>query len=148
MTVMPRSPAKPSLLLIAIACFLNSGCGADGPKTFEVSGTVTFDGKPVPAGRVDFFPDFATGNDGPQGFATIKDGAFDTRKGGQGHAGGAIVIRIEGFDGKSDNPKFPGTPIFVTHQINRELPKEASVQNLEVPASAATDLVVLPKSKS
>ena len=67
----------------------------------------------------DLFPDFVNGNDGPQGFALIKDGAFDTRNGGQGHGGGAMLIRIEG---KSDTPRFYGNPIFAAHQVLRERP--------------------------
>jgi len=132
--------------LAAFAACLLTGCDS-GPRTYPVSGTVTFDSKPVPAGRVDFWPDFSTGNDGPQGFAIIRDGAFDTRKGGQGHGGGPMIIKVEGFDGKSDNPQFFGTPIFNVYEIKRELPKELSVQNLEVPASAAAGLIV-GKSKS
>ncbi len=135
------------LLLLAIAATVFTGCGG-GPKTFDVSGTVTFDGKPIPAGRIDFFPDFAKGNDGPQGFAIIKNGKFDTRQAGQGHGGGALLVRIEGFDGKSDDPSFFGNPIFVAHQFSRELPKEATTQTFDVPASAAKNLVVPTGPKS
>ncbi len=143
------SCAIPNLCLVIACCtFLCQGCGTGGSNKFDVSGTITFDGKPVPAGRIDFFPDLAKGNDGLQGFAIIKDGVFDTRKAGQGHTGGAIVIRIEGFDGKSDDPKFPGTPIFVPHQITRDLPKEPTTQTFDVPASAATGLVIPTGPKS
>ena len=145
---MRRISANECSLLVALGCFIGSGCGPTGPKTFEVSGAITFDGKPVPAGRIDFFPDFSKGNDGPQGYAIIKDGTFDTRKDGLGHVGGPMVIRIEGFDGKSDNPAFFGTPIFDKHEIKRDLPKDTSVQDLEVPASAAKDFVAPIKSKS
>lgn len=109
---------------------------------FDVQGTVTFKGQPVPAGRVYFNPDFSKGNDGPQGFADIKDGQFDTRQGGQGHCGGPMVIRIEGFDGKSSDPKSVGKPLFVAFEIKRDLPRKTSTQILEVPASAAEGLVV------
>ncbi len=131
-----------SLTCLLVAVFFNTGCGTGGPTTFDVKGTVTFDGKPVPAGRIDFFPDLAKNNDGPQGFAFIKNGVFDTRLGGQGHTGGPVIIRIEGFDGKSDDPRFLGNPIFVAHQIHRDMPKEATTEALEVPASAAVGLVI------
>src|SRR5688572_598759 len=116
---MPRFTTS---LLIGICAAFASGCSS-GPATFELSGTVTFNGQPVPAGRIDFFPDFAQGNDGPQGYAFIKDGAFDTRKGGKGHAGGPMVVKIEGFDGKTDNPAHFGVPIFPVYELNRELPR-------------------------
>lgn len=133
-------PAFAVLFIALIATVLN-GCNR-GPAMHDVSGSVTFDGKPVPAGRIYFNPDFSKGNDGPQGFADIKDGMFDTRKGGQGHGGGAMVINVEGFDGKSNNPESVGTPIFAPFEIKRELPKQASVQSLEVPASAAKGLII------
>src|SRR5262249_3118118 len=135
--------------VVALGCMFLCGCGSGSPTMFHVSGTVTFDGKPVPAGRVDFFPDFSQKNDGPQGFALIKAGKFDTRDGGQGHGGGPIVIRIDGFDGQTDNPVFFGRPIFKPFEIKRDMPKADSQENLEVPASAAKGFVVpatLPKS--
>lgn len=133
-------------LFAAVLSFV--GCRGSGPDVHHVSGTVTFDGKPVPAGRVDFFPDFSKGNDGPQGFALIKNGKFDTRLDGQGTGGGPVRIRVEGYDGVSDDPKYPGKPIFVAHEVKRDLPKAASVQTLDVPADAAKGLVVPVKSKS
>jgi hypothetical protein len=135
-------------LLLAVGGALVCGCGRNESAMFQVWGTITFAGKPVVAGRVDFFPDFTKGNDGPQGFALIKGGRFDTRQGGQGHAGGPMVIRIEGFDGQSDNPVYPGNRIFKPYEIKVDLPKEASEQTLDVPASAAKGLIIGPKSKS
>ena len=129
------------LPLFALAALSLGGCDR-GPASYHVWGTVKFDGKPVPAGRVYFSPDFKKGNDGPQGFADIKDGAFDTRKDGKGHPGGPMVIRIEGFDGKSPDPLLVGSPIFVPHEFNRDLPKSAGEQDFDVPASAAKGLIV------
>jgi hypothetical protein len=135
----------PIRLVLAASCALVLGCGSAGPDMFHVSGTVTFDGKPIPAGRIDFVPDLAKKNDGPQGFAVISDGKFDTRKDGQGHAGGPMVVRIEGFDGKADQskaddkkPKGVGNPLFNAFELTRDLPKAASEQTFDVPASAAT----------
>jgi hypothetical protein len=134
------------LLFSTMSCLL-CGCSSGSKTTFDVKGTVTFDGKLVPAGRIDFYPDFTQGNDGPQGFAIIKDGVFDTSKpGGQGHAGGAMLIKVEGFDGKSDNPQFFGTPIFRVHEFKRELSRGSSVENFEVPASAAEDFTPTKQS--
>ena len=40
---------------IAIGCFLATcGCGESGPVTVEVTGTVTYQGEPLPTGRVTF----------------------------------------------------------------------------------------------
>jgi hypothetical protein len=74
-----------------------TGCGESGPQRFRLQGTVEFDGKPVPAGSVYLDPDATKGNKGPQGFATIVDGKFDTQNGGKGHVGGAMRVRIVGL---------------------------------------------------
>ena len=50
------------------------GCGDGGLKRYRVSGDVSFQGKPVPAGSIIFTPDTAKGNAGPQGTANIIDG--------------------------------------------------------------------------
>ena len=43
--------------LAAGACFalvavLGAGCGKEGPKRYEISGKVTFNGAPLPAGTI------------------------------------------------------------------------------------------------
>ncbi len=52
------------------------GCG-DSVKTADVSGTVTYDGKPVEEGAISFVP--ADGK-GPSGGGTIKDGKYTATK--------------------------------------------------------------------
>jgi hypothetical protein len=116
-----------------------SGCAGRPSNRFEVSGKVTFDGRPIPAGRIYFNPDLARGNDGPQGYADIRAGHFDTRQGGKGAPAGAVIVRIEGFDGKGGAKSF-GKPLFVAYQIEVELPREPCTRAFEVPASAARNL--------
>ena len=130
------------LVLSALGSACLIGCSSKPAKTFDVSGTVTFADSPIPIGKIYFNPDFKKGNDGPQGCADIKDGKFDTRRTGHGHTGGPMVIRIEGFDGQGESPDSVGSPLFNAFEIKLELPKEASVQKLEVPASAAEGLVI------
>lgn len=36
---------------------LTLGCGPSGPKTYQVGGTVTFDGEPIPEGYITFSPE-------------------------------------------------------------------------------------------
>jgi hypothetical protein len=110
-------------------CFGIVGCGSSGS---DVSGEVTFAGKPVPAGRIYFNPDFSKNNNGPQGFAEIIDGRFDTRAGGHPACGGPTVVLIRGNDGGSDP-----VPLFDGYQVALDLPTAASVQEFAVPESAA-----------
>ena len=116
-----------------VLCFaVLVGCG---PKSVEISGTVKFDGKPVPRGRIFFNPDAAKGNEGTQGFAEIRDGIYDTRLKGQGAWGGPTIVVIKGNDG-SENFR----PLFLEYQEAVDLPKETCVRDFNVPASAAKGL--------
>ena len=93
--------ARNIIVVLPLAIWLlaeASGCGGGGPTRYELSGKATFEGKPIPHGRIVFEPDASKKNAGPQGFANIKDGQFDTSDGGQGHIGGDHLIRVEGFD--------------------------------------------------
>ena len=51
-----------------------AGCGKSGPARFDLHGEVKYKGKPLPAGVLIFDPDAKRGNDGPQGYALVKDG--------------------------------------------------------------------------
>ncbi|MDB5341208.1 MAG: signal peptide-containing protein [Planctomycetaceae bacterium] len=58
--------------LAIVACLL-AGCGSDGPPKYQVSGEVTFDGKPVEEGQIIFTPTEA--GVGPDA-GIIKGGKF------------------------------------------------------------------------
>lgn len=60
-----------SVLLIGVAVV--SGCGPSGPKTYPVSGTVSFENQPIPDGYISFI---AADGEGPPGGGPIKDGKF------------------------------------------------------------------------
>ena len=77
------APAFP----VSAVCILIVGCG--GPKLYDVSGRVTYDGQLLPAGVIYFDPDVTKQNDGPQGYAVIKNGTYNTSaRGGRGVVGG------------------------------------------------------------
>ena len=65
----------PFCLALAVVVPL-AGCGPSGPETYEVSGTVTFDGKPVPDGEIVFRD--AEGTAGSWA-GKIEDGQFRFR---------------------------------------------------------------------
>jgi hypothetical protein len=99
----------------------------------SVSGTVTYEGKPLPAGQIFFEADVTKGHDAPQGFAYIKDGQFNTEQGGRGVVGGDYVIRIQGFDGKPGNELPLGQPLFSDYVESRNLPRGPSRLEFSVP---------------
>jgi hypothetical protein len=118
------------LLAVAIG-FITAGCG--GPELYDVSGTVTYDGKSLPAGVIYFDPDVLKNNKSSQGYAVIKDGAYDTAaKGGKPVVGGSYLARIEGFDGKPGKELPMGKSLFTNFQKAIELPRATSTQDFYV----------------
>ncbi len=112
-----------------------SGCGGSGVERVVVSGTVTYKGELVPAGPVIFEPDPKRGNTGPQGFARIKDGKYQTEL-GLGSVGGSVIVRITCCDGENVSQAYPfGAPIFLPpYETRIELPHGgSSTQDFDVP---------------
>jgi hypothetical protein len=107
------------------AVVLLAGCSEE-EKLYRVSGTVTFEGNPIPKGLIFFDPDPAKGTPGTQGFATIENGKFDTTLAGKGRGirGGSYLIRISGFDGREANEAPFGQPLFLEQELSRDLPAE------------------------
>ena len=118
---------------LAAALAALAGCAPAGPTYYQVSGTVTFAGQPVPKGTVSFEPDAAKGVRGQMGYADVVNGKFDTRTAGKGVLGGPYVIRILGFDGKAAYEAPYGNGLFPEYTITRDLPKEDSTLTIDVP---------------
>lgn len=134
-----RRPQRPAFRRLAVLFWFLSAClgcgGAAGPARYDLSGAVTYQGKPVPVGYILFGPDQARGNDGPGSGAEIKDGVYHTRP-GQGTIGGPHKITINAFDGQAyqvgpvRNPM--GKPLCPTFETKLDLPKQSSVQDFEI----------------
>jgi hypothetical protein len=128
---MIRTSCLTVLLFAAIVLF--AGCGSS-EKLYDVSGTITFEGKPIPKGLIFFDPDPTKGTHGTQGFANIENGRFDTAVPGKGKGirGGTYNIRIGGFDGK-EKPEAPfGQFLFPEHELTKELPPEKQTFDYDV----------------
>lgn len=124
------------LSCVALAC---TGCGDKGPTRYQLSGKITYQGQPIPAGIIYFDPDLTEGNDGVQGHATIANGEYDTRNdGGQGPGGGKYFVRVYAHDGVPA-PELPmGRPMFSEVTIPVELPLSDGQKDLEIPAQSAS----------
>lgn len=110
-------------------CFL-SGCGGQsGIERVGVTGSVTFEGKPVPFGSVKFEPDRKRGGTGPSGFAQIIDGRFDTQADGRGSVKGPVIVTIQGV--ATDAVYAP--QIFQPYQTTAEISSEGKPLSFEVP---------------
>jgi hypothetical protein len=113
--------------------FMLLGCG-ENEKLYDVSGTITFEGEPIPKGLIFFDPDSTKGTAGTQGFANIENGKFDTAAAGKGKGirGGTYNIRISGFDGK-EAPEAPfGKFLFPEEQLTKDLPKQNQTFDYDV----------------
>lgn len=106
-----RSPALLALLLVGLI-----GC-AKGPKRHDISGKVTYDGKPVFYGTIYFEP--TAGNTGPQGAGEIHEGAYRTNR-DYGSVPGPHVVRITGWTGSPAG----APPAFANYETRVDLPDE------------------------
>lgn len=139
---MCRSPADEGLRLtvtLGLLLAIVAGCGRRGPERYRVSGTVTYAGKPVPLGRVVFEPDTSRGNDGPQGFAPIENGRFDTaRPHCRGTVGGPMRVRIDGLEvTDGQDAAASGKLLFSSHEEEADLPRADVVRDFVVPSGPA-----------
>jgi hypothetical protein len=110
-------------LLFTIGFVLLVGCDS-GPKRHHLSGEVKFNGNPVPAGEIYFDPDVTKGHDGPQGFARIKDGRYDTRAAGLPMTAGPHFVRILGFDAVPGPEQPLGKRLFPEYRTSATIPDE------------------------
>ena len=70
------------------------GCGPTGPERVVVSGVVTYNGKPIPEGRINFIPKENTA--APMSGAAIQDGQYCVEARG-GVPVGTYQIQVEAF---------------------------------------------------
>jgi hypothetical protein len=129
-------PAGILLSALALTSAGLVGCGkrnSDG--LHEVSGSVTFAGQPVPAGRVVIEPDEAQGATGMVSIADIKNGSYRTRP-ERGFGGGPCRVTIYGTDGTLPTEE-KDTSLFRPWQTTVDLPREACRHDFDVPADAA-----------
>lgn len=140
-----------SACAVAIACIsllAGSGCGKSDSQRVAVWGDVTWKGQPVPYGVVYFSPDTKKGNSGPQGFALIQDGRYDSRDAkSKGCVTGPLVAVVQGCSGEGRNGTFPyGQPLFAPHELTLEVPADGGQLDLRIPDSAKP-YVVAPGSE-
>jgi hypothetical protein len=116
-----------------LAAIFALGCG-NSESLYDVTGTVSFNDKPVPKGLIFFDPDPVKGTPGTQGFANIVDGKYSTRDQGKGIRGGAYIVRVAGFNGITGDEAPFGQPLFPEHTEPRDLEKKHSQLDIAVPA--------------
>jgi hypothetical protein len=122
----------------AVAVFLAVAIGgcSDNSGRVHLSGKVTWNGEPVPAGMIIINPDVSQGNIGPQGMAEIRNGTYDTSTGkGRSVTPGAITVSVHGFDGLNPTEEQPnGNRMFMPFELSTTTPESSGPLDIEVPA--------------
>jgi len=119
---------------IVLAFCLAAGCGPSGPKVYTIQGTVTYKGNPVPQGVINFEADPRQGNAGPQGCAVITDGRYTTADvGGRGVVAGAVIVKIDCYDGQPARELPLGKPLARGYETLRVFEAADQTQNFDVP---------------
>ena len=128
-TLLKTSPGALVLFGLVLLC----GC-SPGERVYQLSGNITYAGKPVPAGHIIFEPDNNAGAHGGSGFAKIKDGHYDTSiLDGHGVMGGPHIVRIQGLDGIVRGELLNGISLFPEFVTTADLPKGNGTKDFEVP---------------
>lgn len=121
------------LLLVSAGC----GSGTDQIQRYQIDGTVTFKGQPVPYGTITLMPDSEQGNSGPGSIGIIEDGNFEIPA-QQGIIGGSYLATIQGQASRPEShgeSVKEGKPLFKEFHISVTLPTQATTQAFEVPDS-------------
>lgn len=129
------TPSLCRLTLAVVVCLLAAGCSKEGPKRFDHWGKITYRGMPIPKGVMNFDPDLGAKNDGPQGFAEIVNGEYDTRKRPMsGPGSGKYVIRVFAADGVAASEAPMGKPLFTSQvELHEDLKAQDGELNFVIP---------------
>ena len=114
---------------VALLFCMTTGCGSK-QSNFKVSGTIKYDGQPVPEGEVHLRP--SQGNYGSGGFAIIKDGKYETIP-KRGVEGGFYKLTFHGLGGDAIDEFGGGGDLFTPYVVEVDFPKEDHVLNVDVP---------------
>ncbi len=119
--------------VIAICC-LSYGCwnSDTGPRQFHIYGDVTYDGKPIPVGRISFVPKEGE-NSGPPGYAIIQKGKFDTRdKGGKPSISGPIEVLVTHYGEPNAEGALPEVPLFDDYKSDQTIDSKKRLTQIDL----------------
>jgi len=140
-----RLPFPATIAFFVVFPLLFLGCGSrQNDAQFQVSGTVEFQGQPVPAGTIKFSPLNQTGQ---VGYAAIKNGVFDTSRSSpaRGVDKGSYRVEVLGFVAdprplSDDDPESGGIPnarpLFTPHRFEHNFSSNEELQ-IVVPGELA-----------
>lgn len=123
-------------LLLAVLSLVGGCSHGDTVERFELSGAVTLNNQPVPAGTIHFRPDESAGNSGPASVATIEAGEYHLEA-LHGIVGGNYLITIQAYDGKGqaipgETTMTHGTPLIPEKMLRIELPRTSAEYDFQL----------------
>jgi hypothetical protein len=126
----------------AVVFALAAGCGASKPELAQLSGKVTFQDKPVPAGWISFTPEPGKGH---VKVCQIRDGVYDSSKEGDpGIFPGKNLVKISGFDGKVVPLWGQGKQIFNPVDDTLDIAPGTTTKDFVIPESAGKNVKIVP----
>jgi len=132
--LIPRTFGGLAVLALAVGC-------SSKPEMGQVSGKVTFQGQPVPAGWISFTPEPGKGS---VRVCQIKDGVYDSsREDEPGIFPGKNTVKIAGFDGKKIPLWGQGKQIFNPVDETFDVPAGTSTKDWVIPESAGQNVKIV-----
>lgn len=119
-----------------LTCISAAACSKSEFNRQPISGQITYAGKPVESGFIVFEPDSEKGNRGPQGYASIVRGKYQTSETGKGTVGGPVKVKIVGLKPPREASEDSGLPLFEPYEIAIEIAANTTTLNFEVPLSS------------
>jgi hypothetical protein len=129
-----QRPTCARMLTLVAAMFL-VGCSKPEVERYPLSGNIRFAGAPVTSGFIVFEPDTLKGNRGPQGYASIVHGRYETDATGKGSVAGPIKVRIVGLMAGGAAGEDAGISLFQPYETSIEVSEATSTVDFEVPLS-------------
>ena len=123
-----RYAAAAAVLLVGAGC----GSSTSGPQRYPLSGTVTYEGKPVMRAELFLAPNDDLGNSGPGSVAVVENGAFQVTA-AKWIVGGPYRVSITSQspvplpEGESFTPQFP------PQEIHVDLPAQGGSYDFSLP---------------
>jgi hypothetical protein len=127
------------VLILSVAGCGGGPVGAEG--TYELSGTIEYEGNPIPAGTIMFVPAGGQPKNAAVGIAEITDGHYKTAP-GRGVFGGSYTLRLTAHDDNpvpvpdadpSEGPTEQPTPLFPPEsEMKVDLPKGQKTFDIKV----------------
>jgi hypothetical protein len=128
-----------NLCFVSAALLVAGGCGEKTLDRIRISGTVTYEGKPVEFGAIFFEPTESVGKIAPTVYLPVRGGKYDSED--NGPIKGKYRVTVGGMDKSKetkDDDGITNTPqLFPDYKFEVEIPPPDNKLDVEVPVAKA-----------